>query len=115
MRISTALTFILLFSSAAFAQNKPQPSATRPTANAQASFSPQLMQELATIRDAALADDYTYRQVAHLTENIGPRMSGSAQAQKAVEYVDEVLKKMSVGVRLEVARMRYWWRGIVTG
>ena len=115
MRISTALTFILLSSSAAFAQNKPQPSATRPTANAQASFSPQLLQELATIRDAALVDDYTYRQVAHLTENIGPRMSGSAQAQKAVEYVAEELKKLGLEVRLEEARVPHWVRGIETG
>ena len=27
--------------------------------------------ELAGLRDAALADDYAYRQVAHLTDNIG--------------------------------------------
>ena len=73
------------------------------------------MQELATIRDAALVDDYTYRQVAHLTENIGPRMSGSAQAQKAVEYVAEELKKLGLEVRLEEARVPHWVRGIETG
>ena len=115
MRISTALTFILLFSSAAFAQNKPQASGTRPGANAPASFSAQLMHELAAIRDAALADDYTYQQVAHLTENIGPRISGSAQAQKAVEYVAEELKKLGLEVRLEEAHVPHWVRGIETG
>src|SRR5579864_3228590 len=115
MRISSALTFILLSSSAAFAQIKPQPSATRPAANAPASFSPQLMQELAAVRDAALADDYTYTQVAHLTENIGPRMSGSAQAQKAVEYVAEELKKLGLEVRLEEAKVPHWVRGVEAG
>ena len=36
--------------------------------------------ELVAIRDAALADDYAYQQVAHLTDNIGPRAAGSPQA-----------------------------------
>src|SRR5205085_1143662 len=115
MRTSTVVFLILLSSSAAFAQNKPHRSATRPAANPQASFPPQLMQELAAIRDAALADDYPYQQVAHLTENIGPRMSGSAQAQKAVEYVAEELKKLGLEVRLEEARVPHWVRGIETG
>jgi hypothetical protein len=48
---------------------------------------PQLAAELVKLREAALADEYAYRQVAHLTENIGPRPSGSPQAQKAAEYV----------------------------
>jgi len=115
MRTSTVVFLILLSSSAAFAQNKPQRSATRPAANPQASFSPQLMQELAAIRDAALADDYPYQQVAHLTENIGPRMAGSAQAQKAVEYVAEELRKLGLDVRLEEARVPHWVRGIEAG
>src|SRR5207302_687607 len=34
---------------------------------AEAYFSPQLLRELASIRDAALRDDYTYQQLAHLT------------------------------------------------
>ena len=46
----------------------------------QENFPPQLLDQLVAIKAAALADDYAYRQVAHLTENIGPRPSGSAQA-----------------------------------
>ncbi|HET7440558.1 MAG TPA: M20/M25/M40 family metallo-hydrolase [Terriglobales bacterium] len=73
------------------------------------------MQRLASIRDAALADDYTYQQLAHLTENIGPRMSGSPEAKKAVEYVEQELRKLGLEVRLEEARVPHWVRGIETG
>lgn len=78
-------------------------------------FPAELMQRLASIRDAALADDYTYQQLAHLTENIGPRMSGSPEAKKAVEYVEQELRKLGLEVRLEEARVPHWVRGIETG
>jgi len=45
-------------------------------------FPPLLLQQLSAIK-AALNDDYAYREVAHLTENIGPRPTGSPQAQAA--------------------------------
>ena len=47
-------------------------------------FSPQTLAELKRLQQAALNSDYAYRQVAHLANNIGPRLSGSAQAAKAV-------------------------------
>ena len=74
-------------------------------------FSPQLLRELASIRDAALRDDYTYQQLAHLTENIGPRISGSPQSQAAVEYVAEELRKLGLEVRLEQVKAPHWVRG----
>jgi len=43
-------------------------------------FSPQTLSELKQLQQAALESDYAYRQVAHLANNIGPRLSGSAQA-----------------------------------
>src|SRR5437899_9197134 len=78
---------------------------------AEAYFSPQLLRELASIRDAALRDDYTYQQLAHLTENIGPRISGSPQSQAAVEYVAEELRKLGLEVRLEQVKAPHWHRG----
>src|SRR5207237_9157607 len=66
------------------------------------------------MREAALADEYAYRQVAHLTENIGPRPSGSPQAQAAVDYVAEELRKIGLDVRLEEVRVPHWIRGIET-
>ena len=34
-------------------------------------ISPELVRELVSLRDAALTDDYAYRQLAHLADNIG--------------------------------------------
>jgi carboxypeptidase Q len=70
--------------------------------------------ELVVIRDAALADDYAYQQVAHLTDNIGPRAAGSPQAEAAVEYVAGQLRQLGLEVRLEPVRVRHWMRGIDT-
>jgi Iap family predicted aminopeptidase len=73
-----------------------------------------LLQELATIKSAALADDYAYRQVAHLTENIGPRPSGSLQAKAAVEYVAAELRQLGLDVHLEEVKVPHWVRGAET-
>lgn len=75
---------------------------------------PQLTAELVKLREAALVDDYAYRQVAHLTENIGPRPSGSPQAQKAAEYVADELRKLGLEVRLEEVKVPHWVRGAET-
>jgi hypothetical protein len=77
-------------------------------------FSPQLLEELSRIKTAALADDYAYRQVAHLTENIGPRPSGSAQAKAAVDYVAAELRQLGLDVRLEEVKVPHWVRGAET-
>ena len=77
-------------------------------------YSHGLMKDLITLRDAALNDDYAYRQVAHLTENIGPRPSGSPQAEAAVEYVAAELRKLGLEVRLEEVRLPRWVRGVET-
>ncbi len=77
----------------------------------QANFSPQLLGDLEAIKAAALADDYAYRQVAHLTENIGPRPGGSAQAQGGVEYVAAELRSLGLEVQLEEVKVPHWVRG----
>jgi len=76
-----------------------------------ATYSPQLRSELAALRDAALNDDYAYRQLAHLTENIGPRPAGSLQAEAAVDYVANELRKLGLDVHLEEVRVPRWIRG----
>src|SRR5262252_9275389 len=77
-------------------------------------FSPELLEQLVAIKDAALADDYAYRQVAHLTENIGPRPSGSPQAKAAVDYVAGELRKLGLEVHLEEVKVPHWVRGVET-
>jgi carboxypeptidase Q len=77
-------------------------------------FPRQLASDLAKIRDAALRDDFAYQQVAHLTENIGPRPVGSPQTAVAVQYVADELRKLGLEVRLEAVRAPRWVRGAET-
>jgi hypothetical protein len=74
-------------------------------------FSPQTLSELKQLQKAALESDYAYGQVAHLANNIGPRLSGSAQAAKAVEYVAAELKALGCNVQLEKVMVPHWVRG----
>lgn len=102
------------------AQNQPTPAPPPFAAVPQASqaqqenFPPQLIEQLGAIKSAALTDDYAYRLVAHLTENIGPRPSGSAQAKAAVDYVAEELRKLGLDVHLEEVKVPHWVRGAET-
>src|SRR6202171_1682941 len=87
------------------ARSSPSPSATPIV------FSPQTLSDLKRLQQAALTSDYAYRQVAHLANNIGPRLTGSAQAAKAVEYVASELKAIGCEVQLEKVMVPHWVRG----
>jgi len=111
MRTRLASLFLLAIISAlalatphAFAQQPPTPPPS-------VVYPPELISTLTKIRDAALTSDYAYRQVAHLTENIGQRISGSPQAQQAVEYVAAELRKLGLEVTLEKVMVPHWVRG----
>ena len=109
------LAFLLSFVSAIplLAQQTPavtsspngSPSPTPPV------FSSQTLSELKQLQKAALESDYAYRHVAHLANNIGPRLSGSAQAAKAVEYVAAELRALGCEVHLEKVMVPHWVRG----
>jgi carboxypeptidase Q len=113
-RLICRLLLVILIAGSAVAQ-KPRPRADsdyeRPEAAPAPSLPAALLQELAAIRDAALTSDYAYRQVAHLTENIGPRPVGSPQARAAIEYVAAEMRKLGLEVRLEPVQARHWIRG----
>src|SRR5439155_26114910 len=74
-------------------------------------FLPQTLAELKRLQQAALSSDYAYKQVAHLANNIGPRLSGSAQAAKAVDYVAGELRAIGCEVQLEKVMVPHWVRG----
>ena len=74
-------------------------------------YSEKTLEELKTIQKASLASDYALRQVAHLSNNIGPRLSGSPQAEHAVQYVAEELRKLGLDVRLQKIMVPHWVRG----
>jgi Zn-dependent M28 family amino/carboxypeptidase len=77
-------------------------------------YSPQLLSELKQIQEAALASDYAYKQVAYLSNNIGPRLSGSLQAQRAVDYVAGEMRQLGLEVQLEKLMVPHWVRGLET-
>jgi Zn-dependent M28 family amino/carboxypeptidase len=71
----------------------------------------ELAANLARLRDAALTSDYAWRQVAYLTQNIGPRLAGSPQAEAAVNYVAEELRRLGLEVTLQKVMVPHWVRG----
>jgi len=123
-KLVSSIVCILLFaflSSTTSAQTQPPKPAPlpfaaqpQPSPEEQANFPPQLLEELSAIKADALSDDYAYRQVAHLTENIGPRPSGSPQAKAAVDYVAAELRQLGLDVHLEEVKVPHWVRGAET-
>jgi len=87
------------------------PGAQEPSGGALATYSPKLLHELKQIQQAALGSDYAFRQLAVLTNKIGPRLSGSVQARSAVDYVASELQGLGLDVRLEKILVPYWIRG----
>jgi carboxypeptidase Q len=74
-------------------------------------FSAQTLADLKRLQQAALISDYAYREVAHLADNIGPRLTGSPQAAKAVEHVANELKALGCEVQIEKVMVPHWVRG----
>src|SRR5260370_39011232 len=89
--------------------------AQRPPAPRELKYAPQLVSEIKKVQQAALESDYAYRQLARLTDNIGPRLSGSPQAQAAVEYATAELRKLGLEVQLEKCMVPHWVRGEEVG
>ncbi len=74
-------------------------------------------EQLATmerLRNAAIKDTYALSELRYLTDNIGPRLSGSQQAQQAVDYVAAEMREQGAEVTLERAVVPHWVRGVET-
>ena len=74
-------------------------------------YSAATLDELARLQKAAMASDYAYTQVGYLANNIGPRLSGSAQAEQAVQYVAAQMRKLGLDVSLQKVMVPHWVRG----
>lgn len=99
--LSVSICAFFLSATLARSQDAPPPPA----------FSNELREQLQAVRDTALNSDYAWHQLAHLTENIGPRPAGSPQAKAAAEYVAAEMRKLGLEVRLEPASVSHWVRG----
>src|SRR5213596_3082719 len=101
-----------LYVTSAYAEQAFPKSSSSPTPTATPIvFSPRTLADLKRLQQAALKSDYAYKQVAHLANNIGPRLSGSAQAAKALAYVASELRAMGCEVQLEKVMVSHWVRG----
>jgi carboxypeptidase Q len=78
-------------------------------------WTPDQIATMARLRDAALTDSFALDELRHLTDNIGPRLSGSPQAQHAVEYVAAEMRALGADVQLEKTTVPHWVRGVETG
>ncbi len=74
-------------------------------------WTPEQVATMGRLRDAAVADPYAYNELEHLTDNIGPRLSGSPQAQAAVEWVAAEMRALGATVSLEKTMVPHWVRG----
>lgn len=62
--------------------------------------------------DSALTEGKSYEWLRDLTQNIGGRLSGSAEAQKAVEWGEKLMKEVGLdSVWLQPVMVPHWVRG----
>ena len=62
--------------------------------------------------DSALTEGKSYEWLRDLTQNIGGRLSGSAEAQKAVEWGEKLMKEVGLdSVWLQAVMVPHWVRG----
>jgi carboxypeptidase Q len=64
-------------------------------------WTPAQIVNMERLRDAALNDPYALTELRHLTDNIGPRIAGSPQAQHAVEWVADEMRALGATVAIE--------------
>ncbi len=57
------------------------------------------------------SSDKGYETLAYLTDNIGPRLSGSKGAALAVQYTEKRFKEWGIDVRREALMVPHWVRG----
>jgi hypothetical protein len=106
MKIARAFLFILTGSAIVAAQQaSPTP----------VLYSPETIANMAKLQTAALAADYAYKRTAYMTNNIGPRLSGSAQSLQAEKYVADEMRKLGLEVTLQPVKVPHWVRGKETG
>ena len=96
------ILFVLLYSASCFAQ---QPSPTPVL------YSEKTLADLQKLQRFSLESDYAYKQTAYLSNTIGPRLTGSVQAARAVEYVADEMRKLGLEVRLQKLTVPHWVRG----
>ena len=105
MKLFNLLTNSLLLSMLAVYAQGPS---TTPTPEL---YSAATMRNMERLQKAALVSDYAYSKTAYMTNNIGPRLSGSPQAERAIEWVADEMRKLDLKVSLQKIMVPHWVRG----
>ncbi len=106
------LSFVLLILSSNFALFSCTTADAPPNYNKTKTETPDPELVLRSIHDNALIGSPAYAQLRYLCKDIGPRLSGSDNAQKAVEYMQRVLDSMNLdSVYLQPVMVPHWERG----
>lgn len=69
---------------------------------------------LANIRETAMHDDWAYDHLEELTDGIGPRLSGSAGLENAIQQVAAWMRDVGASVSLQPTWVPHWVRGAET-
>jgi carboxypeptidase Q len=75
------------------------------------SADPATLATLARIRTAATNSDWAWRQLARLTDEIGPRLSGSPGHAAAITQVAAAMRALGARVTLQPVKVPHWVRG----
>jgi carboxypeptidase Q len=89
----------------------PEARIARLLSESQGAWTAQQIGTMQRLRDAALTDPYAYTELRHLTDNIGPRIAGSPQAEHAVEWVAGEMRALGATVTIEKTTVPHWVRG----
>ena len=72
---------------------------------------PAMRETLSRIRVAAINSDWAWRELARLTDEIGPRLSGSPGHAAAITQVADAMRALGARVTLQPAKVQHWVRG----
>jgi carboxypeptidase Q len=71
----------------------------------------QVIANMARIREAAMASDWSWQRLEQLTDRIGPRLSGSPQLTAAIAQLAADMRTLGADVQLQPAKVTHWVRG----
>src|ERR1700723_1745432 len=119
---NSVLFFAAAFACASSFSQTPAPAAGAPAPTIQqrieqmmetgpGAWTPGQLATMSKLRDAAMSDPYALNELRHLTDNIGPRLAGSPQAEHAVEWVAEEMRGLGATVTIEKTTVPHWVRG----
>lgn len=77
-------------------------------------FAQSTQQNAEKIVDHILTKSQAYETLAHLTDDIGPRLSGSKGAEQAVQWTTQQFRDWGIEVRNEPVMVPHWVRGVET-